>query len=300
MPKTQPMFEIKGFRGKNNQADPARILPSGGSSFLTECRDADIDDDFMIHRRKGFGAPSYSGARIHSLWSNWDVCLFVQGADLKRLNPDYTAQTVISGIGPARMVYVDVAGTVYLTNGALIGFMRDGAFNFFPDPQQTYKSPIVPGHLIEYFNGRLYVARDNEIWFSDPMALMRTDRRRNFKQLASRITLLSAVEDGIYVSDLEKTYFMGGGDPGEAMLIDKADYPAIPHTGQKIDAARIGGVGISGPGILWESRMGICLGANQGWFKNITEEHFRIQGQASSRGSIIRKEDGIYQFVLLN
>ena len=57
----------------------------------------------------------------------------------------------------------------------------------------------------------------------------RTDRRRNFKQLSSRITLLSAVEDGIYVSDQERTYFMGGGDPGEAVLIDKADYPAIPN-----------------------------------------------------------------------
>ena len=158
---------------------------------------------------------------------------------------------------------------------------------------------MVPGHLIEYFNGRLYVARDNEIWFSDPMALMRTDRRRNFKQLPSRITLLSAVEDGIYVSDLERTYFMGGGDPGEAVLIDKADYPAIPHTAQKIDAARIGGLGLSGSAVLWASRMGICLGAAGGQFKNLTEEHFRLQGQPSSGASILRKENGFYQFVCM-
>ena len=46
---------------------------------------------------------------------------------------------------------------------------------------------------------------------------------------------MSAVGDGIFVSDLEKTYFMGGGDPGEAVLIGKADYPGIPPTGQKID-----------------------------------------------------------------
>ena len=296
-PKTQPMFEIKGFRGKSNLSDPARILPSGGSSFLSECRDADIDDEFMIHRRGGFRAPIFPGGGIHSLWSNGDICLFVQGADLKRLNPDYTAATIFSGAGSARMVCVAVAGTVYLTNGTLIGFMRDGAFNLFPDPQQTYKSAMVAGHLIECFNGRLYVTRDNEIWFSDPMAYMRTDKRRNFKQLASRITLLSAVEDGIYVSDLEGTYFMGGGGPREAILIDKADYPAIPHTAHKIDADRIGGLGFSGPAVLWASRMGICIGGNQGQFKNITEEHFRIQGKPFSAGSIIRKEDGIYQLV---
>jgi len=284
-------------RGKNNLADPARILPSGGTSFLAECRDADIDDEFMIHRRGGFGAPVFSGGGIHSLWSNGDICLFVQGADLKRLNPDYTATTILPVMGSGRMVYVDVAGTVYLTNGTIIGYLQGDNFQSFPNPEQTYKSPMVPGHLIEYFNGRLYVARDNEIWFSDPMALMRTDRRRNFKQLSSRITLFSSVEDGIYVSDLEKTYFMGGGDPGEAVLIDKADYPAIPHTAQKIDAARIEDSGLSGSVVLWASKMGICLGAKQGQFKNLTEERFRLQGKPSSGSSMVRKEKAFYQFV---
>jgi len=297
MPKTQSMFEIKGFRGKNNLADPARILPSGGTSFLAECRDADIDDEFMIHRRGGFGPPIFPGADIHSLWSNEEDCLFVQGSDLKRFNPDFTETTILPGAGPARMVYVDVADTIYLTNGTIIGYLRDGVFRFLPDPQQPYKTPMVPGHLIEYFNGRLYVARDNEIWFSDPMALMRTDRRRNFKQLSSRITLLSAVEDGIYVSDLGKTYFMGGGDPGEAILTDKADYPAIPGTAQKINAAGIGGLELSGEVVLWASRMGICMGGSQGQFKNSTEEHYRIQRRPFSGCSILCKEDGIYQFI---
>ena len=121
--------------------------------------------------------------------------------------------------------------------------------------------------------------------------------RRNFKQLPSRIMLLSAVDDGIYVSDLERTYFMGGGDPGEAVLMDKADYPAIPYTEQKIDAPRIGGLGLSGSAVLWASGMGICLGVAGGQFRNLTEEHFRIQGEPSSGASILRKEDGFYQFV---
>ena len=238
----------------------------------------------MIHRRGGFGPPIFPGGGIHSLWSNGEICLFVQGADLKRLNLDYTATTVISGVGSSRMVYVDVAGTVYLTNGTLIGFMRDGAFNLFPDPQQTYKSPMVPGHLIEYFNGRLYVARDNEIWFSDPMAFMRTDKRRNFKQLPSRITLMSAVEDGIYVSDLEGTYFMGGGDPGEAVLIDKADYPAIPYTAQKIDAARIGGLGFSGSCSFMDIENGDMHGRGRGAVQEYNRRALSDPGEALFRG----------------
>ena len=122
------MFEIKGFRGKNNVADPSRILPSGGTSFLPECLDADIDNELMAHRRKGFAEPCLPGSAVHSLWSNGEICLFVQGADLKRLNPDYTATTILSGVGPARMVYVDVAGNVYLTNGTIIGYLQRRQF----------------------------------------------------------------------------------------------------------------------------------------------------------------------------
>ena len=155
---------------------------------------------------------------------------------------------------------------------------------------------MLPGHLIEYFNGRLYVARDNEIWFSDPMAFMRTDRRRNFKQVPSRVTLLSAVEDGIYVSDLERTYFMGGGDPAESILSDKADYPAIPGTVQKIDANRVGGLGLSGSAVLWASRMGVCLGASGGQFKCLTEDYYLIQGDVASGASIFHKVDKLFHY----
>ena len=68
------------------------------------------------------------------------------------------------------------------------------------------------------------------------MALMRTDKRRNLKHLPLWIALMRVMDDGIFVSDLERTYLMGGGDPWEAVLIGRADYPGIPHTGQKIDA----------------------------------------------------------------
>jgi hypothetical protein len=129
------------------------------------------------------------------------------------------------------------------------------------------------------------------------MALMRTDKRRNFKQLPSRVTLLSAVEDGIYVSDLERTYFMGGGDPGEAALIDKADYPAIPYTAQKIDAAKIGGLGLSGEAVLWASKMGICLGGGGGQFRTLTEGHFCIGGEPISGASFLRLKDGSCHYI---
>jgi len=51
------IFETKGFRGVNNVADPARVLPSGKGSFLTWGENIDIDNELMARRRDGFGAP---------------------------------------------------------------------------------------------------------------------------------------------------------------------------------------------------------------------------------------------------
>jgi hypothetical protein len=124
------------------------------------------------------------------------------------------------------------------------------------------------------------------------MALMRTDQRKNFKQLPSRITFLSAVDDGIYVSDLDRTYFMGGGDPGEAVLIGKAGFPETPHTTQKVDAARVGGLGLGGTGVLWASKMGICLGRGGGQFKNLTEDFYRTEGLPVGEASMVREMVG--------
>ncbi len=98
-----PIFETKGIRGINNVADPARILPSGKGSFLTQGENIDIDNELMAHRRDGFGAPVLSGTRIHSLWGNGETCLFVEESDLKKLNADYSSAVLRAGVGPARM-----------------------------------------------------------------------------------------------------------------------------------------------------------------------------------------------------
>jgi hypothetical protein len=59
-------------------------------------------------------------------------------------------------------------------------------------------------------------------------------------------------------NSLERTYFKGGTDSGEAVLVGRASYPAIPHTAQKIDAARIGDLGLSGTVTLWLPGWGVA------------------------------------------
>jgi hypothetical protein len=292
---TGDLASIKGFLGINNVADAARLQVRGGKSFLVECLNTDIDNELMLHRRDGFGDESYSAASVHSLWSSGAVCLFVQGHDLMMLNDDYSSSVIHADAGTARMSYVDVNGIIYYTNGTVIGYIQNGICYPLADPDETFKTPLEPGHLIEYFNGRLYVAQKNVIWYSDAMALGRTDKRKNFRPFPSYIAMMRAVADGLYVSDLHTTWFMGGKDPGEAILMSKANYGAIPGTDVRIDSESIAGMDPGQQVILWSSPLGICLGAPGGQFRNLTRDFYSLAGNRGA--AIVRSQNGYSQYL---
>jgi hypothetical protein len=256
----KPILTTRKFLGIDNTVeDPSRI-PPGEESFLTEGLNIDIDDTKMPHRRGGYGEPVYRASRIHSLFSYSGVVLFVQGTDLKKLMADYSASVVRSAVGEARMSYVGVQERIYYTNSSVIAYVKDGVSYEFPEPNQTFKSRMKAGQLIEWFNGRLYVARGGVLWYSGPMYPGVTDERRNFKNLGGYITMLRAVLDGLYVSNEKKTFFLPGSDPGEMSLQEVSDEPAIFGTDVKVDGSAVGRNVQPGPVVLWLSESGISVG----------------------------------------
>ena len=295
---TSPLANIKGFLGKNNVADPARYPDKKSAIYLSECQNVDIDDQLMAHRRDGYPAtPSLSGTEIHSLWADSETCLFVQSGDLKSLDAAFGASTVRAGVGHARMNYVRPANKIFLTNNNIIGYVEDLVYSDFAAPSETYKSIMKPGHLIEWFNGRLYVARGGDVWFSDAVYPGSTDERKNFKQLGGYISMMRAVKDGIYVSNGKETYFMAGLDPGEAALVKVATYPAILGSDVQIDGERLGLRDISGRAVLWMTSQGICAGLDGGQFINLTQNFYRPTSLNESR-AMIRLVGNFYQYVI--
>jgi hypothetical protein len=298
MPITKPLFTIKGFKGVNNVADSVRIQSSGAAAFLIQGVNLDIDNQGMAHRRDGYESAALAGTSMHSLWSDEHTCLFVDSGDLCRLKEDFTADTLLFGIGNAPVSYVSVAGKVYLTNNQIIGYIDAFTFQAFPDPDETYKVPMFPGHLIEHFGGRLFVAKDNVICFSDAMAPMRTDTRKNFRPFPSRILMMRAVIDGLYISDLKNTYFMPGKNVEESELVRLTDYPAFYGTDAVIDAENVAGME-PGKAILWTSPMGICVGGASGNFRNLTREFYQLQSSTGQHkgASIVLDKDGYHQYL---
>lgn len=103
----------------------AESLPADA---LRLCVNYDIGDDGVLRVREGATEIYTGNIQKGSVWSTpeGDVTLFVEDGDLKRLNADYTATTVESGVGDTPIAYLELNGSVYYSNRITNGIVRDG------------------------------------------------------------------------------------------------------------------------------------------------------------------------------
>jgi hypothetical protein len=284
------------FAGINNVDDPVNLTPQD----LVEADNVDIDNQGRATRRPGYTKKYIPSGQLHSMWSNDRICLFVDGTTLMRLLTDYTATTIRTNISSLPVDYDDWNETVYYTNASVIGYIVNGVDQTLSDPGLDFKDVIPPGQHITYYNGRIYVAKDQTIWYTDAYALNRIDMRKNVIQMKDEITMMKAVDDGIYVSigdidDRSSVIFLGGTTPEEFTYREVADYGAIEGTGRKTKGAFVGD-GVVGDPIMWISRKGICIGANGGSFRNLTAGRYEVPNNRYGAGQF-RLINGIPQYI---
>lgn len=289
-------IEFKNFVGINNVEDAINL----NKNELKEAKNVDIDNRGRISRRNGRTKKYTATSELHSLWSNNRICLFVHGNTLMRLHEDYSGTTIRSNVSKLPMSYVDVNEKVYYSNASVIGYIENGVNQLFSDPGINYKEAPKPGQHIEYYNGRLYIARNEDIWYTDSYALGRVDMRKNVIPMKDEVTMIKAVDDGIYVSigdinDKSSVIFLGGSGPDSFTYRRVADYGAIEGTAVKPDSEFVGD-GISGKTVMWVSRKGICLGANGGSFRNLTATRYVVPNNRYGAG-LFRLNNGTPQYI---
>lgn len=280
------------FSGINNLDDSLALTPDA----LTQAENVYIDKLGKIKTRDGFTLLS-AGDR-HSLWSNGTICLFVQGAELKRLHDDFTTTTTIrTGLTPgAAMSYVDINGVVYYSNRNQIGFIESFVDNAFVTPTKRYMISPEPGQLLEYYNGRLLIARDNVLSWTNVGKFDEVDERWNFLQMTSDISMIKAVSDGMYISDMARTWFLKGSDVEDFVLQPIATYPAVKGTPIIIEAGQQGIEGLFGNVAMWSSIKGVCIGGSGGQFINKTIKRYNMH-EAKEGASLVRTINGSTQFI---
>lgn len=365
---------------------------------LVAAQNVVLDNTGRLKRREG-QTLKLSGA-THSLWSFGDLCLMVQGTELKQLHADFTATTLRAGLTANQpMSYCYVAGRVYYSNGletgvvegqrsrswgvippmtqgsavATVGDMRPGVYQWAvtylrgdgqesgtglageinlpdggglvftlpvsDDPDVThkllylsppngdvlyeaallknsdttatyadtgvrlnrpldtqFKQPAPAGHIVAHYRGRMLVAIDNSLFYSDAFGYELFDLR-HWYTFDSRIQIVAPTENGIFVATEHRTEFVQGKDAHEFELIHRADYGAVEGTLAYLPARLLGLDGGEDDVAIWTATQGICLGMAGGSLLNLTNPNYQIPVRANGGASTVRTVDNVTHYV---
>lgn len=289
-------FEIGTVSGVNNVIDSARLEPHQ----LVYAYNIDISDKGKPSRRDGNLKKVTPAGTIHSMWGDDKMCFYVENGVLKRLHEDYTSTVLRTSVSNYHMSYVEVNDKYYYSNPAVIGYIANGVNTLFTAPTEDQRFTPQPGQHIEYYNGRLYIAKNETIWYTDVNYFNQVDRRYNFIQFENEITMMQAVDDGIWicVGDINRqnTYFIQGAVVEEYTLRSFASYGCIEGSDVKIKDARKIGKGLTGTAVMWASDGGICIGGNSGQFINVTDGRFNTPNKRFGAG-LFRDKNGLAQYI---
>ena len=156
------MPQIKAFAGIRNDVTAERF----SEGDLEIANNVDIDNTGKLLLREGY-AKKINGA-YHSLWSAGDICLFVTGAQLRRLSSDLTTSTLIrNDLTPnLRMEYHFTNDNVYYSNGKQTGIYNNSGNRTWGIVPPSYQ-PIAQQDFGDLPAGRYqfaltYVRGDNQ------------------------------------------------------------------------------------------------------------------------------------------
>lgn len=150
-------------------------------------------------------------------------------------------------------------------------------------------------HLCQH-GGRLFVAKDNVLYFSQPFQYGLTNLFTDFIMMPSRILMVISVEDSLYISDESNIYLLTGTDINQSQMQMKAHYPAIEGTAVKLDQRVFGADGQNGLVAMWMSEAGLCAGLQGGSFRNLTETKY-VPRVGDLANAMFRQQDGKNQYI---
>ena len=284
--------------GINNKLDPVRLEYDyrKGVSDLAACVNCVCDDSGRLSRRDGFTITDRTEA-----WKNLFGCgsygMGTMGDALCIIEPNMS-YTAIRNITPyARMSYIkDTDGTqdvIYYTNGFENGRIIGKVSHSWPvssyvgAPTIKNFSAAPLGHLLEIRNSRMFIAEDNFLWYSEPGNYSLYRLAANFFGFQSRLRMVQAVTGGLWVSDEEAIYFLGGEIMPTALempkQVKKTDYPAREGTAVKVKGSKIG-EGLKDMVIVFTTEKDICVGTSDGTLLSLTEKKIDLPGGLTGAG----------------
>lgn len=285
--------------GLNTTVDPVRLKYNSevGISDLATAVNITIDNTGRISRRLGWNLKE--AGEFHSLWCDGGDCFVIKEtetyASIMQVLPDLSVYGVRAYLTKDKqMSWVDVNGVTYYSNTFQNGFIKNGISDAWsigtytgPDTSRSFTSVPLGSHLT-FYKGRIVIAMGSTLWFTEPNSPGLVDSVRGFWNFASDILMVKDVEDGLFVSDSNATYFLRGSSPHDFVQDRVATYPAhkwsVCTDKIEIDDLELNEDGL---GVLWSSSKGICIGLPSGRIRNLTKERLNLPKAYTKGASLL-------------
>lgn len=291
MPDHKVLASMGYVSGISNIDSPASLFPEvgrvpAGIKALYPLQIAEnvfIDNSSHLQSRTAGQTLRVSGA-THSAWAKGSVFLYVLLDTLYSMDIFFNSTALLSGLTPGLpMSYAQINDRVYFSNGVNIGYVKNGTAYAISMPSIAFKQPLPAGKFIAHYRSRLYSGTKTGLYISDALADC-YDVRRGFKQFTGSFTMIRPVENGIYIADEAKTYFMSGLAPEEFQLNLIEENPVISYTDANVSGKDISDGAGEELWAVWTSVKGICIGNGDGQVTNVTRKRFsmtnHVQGAA--------------------
>jgi hypothetical protein len=150
-----------------------------------------------------------------------------------------------------------------------------------------------------FYRGRLYCASGSYIFYSEPWMYELTKADHNFIPAGGTVTNIMPVENGIWVSTNEESFFMFGKGPQDEGGFEKISSVSgwgvpggVVTNGDKLNLRNLSG----GKVAIWPTKTGIIVGDANGRFMVRTRE-FWVPPSSTGTSGYIRDIDGEYAYL---
>lgn len=151
------------------------------------------------------------------------------------------------------------------------------------------------GHILAYFNGRIYIARNDTVFFTEPLRYGLTRPAQGIYMFPERVDLLAATNDGLYVGFKGQTAFLAGMDPYDVSQIAVQPYGPIPRAMTYIAGERLG-VSERHVPVWWGVDGTMVAGLAGGQVRQLTRDRLAVPKHELG-AMMLREREGMSQVV---
>ncbi len=177
----------------------------------------------------------------------------------------------------------------------IVASVQDG------QPRTTqHLAPMPPGDFVRGHGGRLYVAKDDTLYFSEPLRPHLTDPRHGFIQFVGQVRFFEPVADGIFVGDDRGIWWLPGMDPTKFELRKVSAIRAVRRSSVLVPDSNLPGDVRSQEydAAVWLSTAGYAVGRPGGSVTHLHPDKVALAADLEGR-SVYLVRDGVKQVVTL-